>query len=264
MELSIMKRSNQTALALASASVLLLTCGGIAPAQGQAIVVHATGPSAWSFPVGKRLPAAATITLRAGDIITVLDKVSTRILSGSGTFRLDSAIVRDNGVISQLSRALKNSAILRTGAVRGIAPADVVQDPVLTTIWLADIDEGGKVCVPKNSNLYLWRRDSSTRRSERLGKAVGGGVVQLQWPMGSAVVVWPTNTVPMQGGHFYRLTDVTKLPKSVDIELVALNSAVLPKDAVGLGALLFDNGCQAQFDALAARLNVSSAARAGG
>ena len=40
-------------------------------AFAQAVVVRSTGPSAVAYPKGKRLPANASVVLKAGDVATV-------------------------------------------------------------------------------------------------------------------------------------------------------------------------------------------------
>ncbi|OYX93873.1 MAG: hypothetical protein B7Y74_08575, partial [Novosphingobium sp. 35-62-5] len=59
--------------------------------MAQAVVVRSTGPTAVNYPKGKRLPANASVVLKAGDVVTVLDKAGTRVLKGAGTFVMDSA-----------------------------------------------------------------------------------------------------------------------------------------------------------------------------
>ena len=63
----------------------VLALPGIAAA---AIVVASSGPSARNFPAGKKLDDAASITLQAGDSVTVLDAKGTRVLRGAGTISL--------------------------------------------------------------------------------------------------------------------------------------------------------------------------------
>ena len=88
-------------------------------AFAQAVVVRSTGPSAASYPKGKRLPANAQVVLKAGDVVTVLDKAGTRVLRGVGTFTLDNAVNRDRSAAALLARSLSNPASVRAGAVRG-------------------------------------------------------------------------------------------------------------------------------------------------
>ena len=77
-------RKRLAAAALAAAACVL------APAMASAgVVVSASGPSARSFPVGKKIGDSERIVLRAGDTLTVLDGNGTRVLRGAGTYSLD-------------------------------------------------------------------------------------------------------------------------------------------------------------------------------
>ncbi|WP_068073041.1 hypothetical protein [Novosphingobium lentum] len=245
------KRSLRPALA---AVALALGVGSSVAAIAQAVVVRSTGPSAASFPTGKRFADGSSVTLRANDIVTVLDRAGTRVLRGAGTFKLDNAVVRDRGTAAMLARSLSNPSSVRAGAVRGGGLPDDNAEPIPGSIWLADIDKGGRVCVPKGSDLYLWRSNSAERRFSWLGADDGGQMVRLQWPRKTAGVSWPAVMVPLSPGHSYKMTEDTDPTKAVEFEIVTLDPAKLPADAAGLGAVLLDNGCRTQFDWLASSL----------
>ncbi|MBA4353594.1 MAG: hypothetical protein C0409_02770, partial [Novosphingobium sp.] len=162
-------------------AALALGIGVSVQALAQAVVVRSTGPTAVNYPKGKRLPANATVTLKAGDVVTVLDKAGTRILRGAGTFTLTGSVNRDRGAAALLARSLSNPASVRAGAVRGAAePTGQTVLPV--SIWLADTEQGGTVCVPRGSDLYLWRSQSARRSFTWLTEATGGEMVRMQWP----------------------------------------------------------------------------------
>lgn len=236
------------------------------PALAQAVVVRSTGPSAASFPAGKRLSANTSVTLQAGDVVTVLDKVGTRVLRGQGTFPVDGPLNRDRGSAALLARSLSNPVSVRAGAVRG-APAEVASgEPIPVSIWLADIDKGGRICLPRGSDLYLWRSNSAQRRFVWLGESDGGGTVRVALPSRTAGVAWPQTMVPLADAHTYRVADEADPNKGVELRLVVLDPEVIPADAAGLGTLLLDNGCKAQFEWLAASLDgdEGSAASASG
>ena len=74
-------------LAGAALSFAALGFLGSAPAQA-GVVVKSSGPSAETYPVGKKLDDAASVTLRTGDSITVLTGSGTRVISGPGTHRV--------------------------------------------------------------------------------------------------------------------------------------------------------------------------------
>src|SRR5687767_8423130 len=96
------------ALLAGVAAAAALAAAGVAHAQG--VVVRSTGPSAAQYPQGKRLPANAKVTLRSGDRLTVLDKAGTRVLSGPGSFTLDSSVARDRGAASRVGSVLASGA----------------------------------------------------------------------------------------------------------------------------------------------------------
>lgn len=245
-------------------AALLLANG----AQAQSIVVRSTGPSAPGHPKGQRLSQGATVTLRAGDIVTILDQVGTRVLRGPGSFRVDGTVVRDNGLAVRLSRSLGDPAALRAtlraGAVRGVGSTAATTAP--DTIWLADVDAGGNVCVPKGSAVYLWRDSAAGTRGGTLGSVDGGAKVSVQWSSQISGVVWPMRALPLDDGMTFRFRADTASAKSIEFRIVTLDPATIPANAAGLGVLLFDKGCTAQFDRLASRLQRADApaSKAGG
>lgn len=241
-------------------AICALLAAGASAAQAQSIVVRSTGPSATSHPKGQRLPRGAVINLRTGDIVTILDKVGTRVLRGPGTFKLDAAVVRDNGVVARLARSLGDPASVgstrRTGAVRGLGPATghASAAPMPDTIWLADVDAGGPFCVPQGSRAYLLRSSTGTARSGSLGTADNRVKVNVQWLAQAASTAWPVGALPLADGSTYRFTGEGPLSGQADFRIVSLDPAAIPGDAAGLGALLLDKGCTVQFDWLASSL----------
>lgn len=246
-----------------SALVAMLALGSAMPAMAQAVVVRSTGPSAAEYPAGKRLPAGASVTLKGGDQVTVLDKAGTRVLRGAGSFAIDNAVNRDRGTAALLARSLSNPVAVRAGAVRGEVSTLPGEEPIPVSIWLADIDAagkgGGRVCLPRGSDLYLWRADSQARRFVWLGEADGGGTVRVALPAHTSGVAWPKAMLALTEGHRYRVSD-EGLPGQADaghsseFELVMLEPEMVPANAAALGTLLLDNGCKAQFDWLASTL----------
>ncbi|MCX7285370.1 MAG: hypothetical protein NTX28_15245 [Novosphingobium sp.] len=219
-------------------------------AWAQAVVVRSTGPSAVSYPKGKRLAANASVTLKAGDVVTVLDKAGTRVLKGAGAFVIDSAVNRDRGAAALLARSLSNPASVRAGAVRGGPSGDA--DVVLpVSIWIADTAQGGNVCVPRGSDLYLWRARAEARSFTWLTESEGGEMVRMQWPLRTAGIAWPKTILTPQEGRTYRIFDETTPDKATEFRIVTLEPEAVPADAAALGTLLLDNGCKAQFEWLA-------------
>ncbi|MFC4294754.1 hypothetical protein ACFO0A_06730 [Novosphingobium tardum] len=246
---------------------VLATAGAALPqvAAAQAVVVRATGPSAAAYPVGRKLAAGATVKLEKDDAVTVLDQAGTRIMKGKGSFTIDSRVMRDRSTMMLLSRSLNNPQTVRAGAVRGLPMGDS-GEPAAPTVWLADIDRGGKVCVPQGSDLYLWRTNSDARRFTWFSEADGGGMVRLQWPRRTAGIAWPAAVVPPISGRSYRSTDDavpgTEPGKGVEFEVVTLAPDSVPEDPDALASLLIERGCLAQVDLLASNLERRAAATA--
>src|SRR5687768_16491238 len=120
--------------AMAAASCLLV------PAAASAgVVVAASGPSASSYPVGKKIGDSERIVLRAGDSLTVLDGNGTRVLRGAGTFSLDQqAGPSQRGTFAVLTER-RSAARVRTGAVRTGETGPALP----TSLWYIDIDRPG-------------------------------------------------------------------------------------------------------------------------
>lgn len=233
-------------------------------AMAQAVVVRSTGPSAVNYPKGKRLPANAGVVLRAGDVVTVLDKAGTRVLKGAGSFTIDNAVNRDRGAAALLARSLSNPASVRAGAVRGAPAGGASADMVLpVSIWIADTAQGGNVCIPRGSDLYLWRGNADARSFTWLTESEGGEMVRMQWPPKTAGIAWPKTMLAPQEGRTYRIYDETTPDKAAEFRIVTLEPEAVPADAAALGTLLLDNGCKAQFEWLAEVLDGDEQAPAG-
>jgi len=246
---------------LAAALAVMAGTGISAAALAQAVVVSSTGPSRASYPAGKRLAQGVTVTLQAGDRVTIIDRAGSRVLSGPRSVVIDGAVNRDSTVAVQLGRSLsKPQPVRRAGAVRG--PGDPPPaEPLPPTVWLADTGLNGRVCVLQGSDLYLWRAKADKRSFAWLGEADGGGMVRLQFPADVAGVAWPSGMVPLVDGRSYRLTDEANPDNFHDFEVVVLDPDTVPVDAQGLAVTLLDNGCRAQFDWMAKKLEFEEAAR---
>lgn len=238
-------------LRVAAGALALATCLSATAATGQAVVVRASGPSAAKYPMGTKLPAGSKVRLQSGDTLTLLDKAGSRVLKGSGEFAVDSKVMRDRALVGMLARSLSSPTAVRAGAVRGVTLPAPAGPAVSKSVWIADIDRGGKVCVPQGSGLYLWRGNNAARRLSWLGESEGGTMVRLLFPAGTSGIAWPSASLPVVAGRRYRIADDTAAEKATDFELVSLAPDSIPDAADALGALLLANGCTVQFEALA-------------
>ena len=229
------------ALALGAA----LGVGGAAHAQS--VVLRATGPSAPSYPAGKKLPANAEITLKSGDVVTVLDKAGTRVLRGPGTVRLDGAVTRDRTGSKRVADLVSGGAgaRARTGAVRGAgggAASATYKGP--TNIWQIDSTRGGTWCVADPARLVFWRPD----RVEAVTGKVSGqtGSAAIAWKRGSALKLWPQE-LPVIDNATYTL----EMPGAAPVTIITRVLPGAPQDDIpAVFSMLSDAGCTAQRDLL--------------
>ena len=243
---------------IALAAIALAASTALAgSACAQAVVVRATGPSMAKYPKGMKLGAGATVSLQDGDVLTILDRVGTRVIKGRGSYAIDSQVLRDRGMVNVLSRTLSNPRTIRAGAVRGGASSGPATPPssmapmAPKSVWLADIDKGGKVCVPQGSGLYLWRGANGAQRLSWLSEAEGGAMVRLQFPPQTSGISWPSGSLPLVAGRSYRINDDGASDPPIEFEVVSLAPDAIPDNAADLGSLLLANGCAVQFDMLA-------------
>jgi hypothetical protein len=244
------------ALLAGAAVAAALAAAGVAHAQ--AVVVRSTGPSAAQYPQGKRLPANVKVTLRGGDRVTVLDKAGTRVLSGPGSFTLDSSVSRDRGTASRVGGIIAGGTNprARTGAVRGapIAAPPIASGP--DSIWYVDVTRGGHYCVANPTSLVLWRPNRVQAAEAKLTATTGGKSAKVAWPKGSALKIWPAD-LPVRDGAVYTFSD----PVGPSVTITTHLLASVPADEMEIAGLLGDRGCLAQLDVLA---NAASPTPSGG
>ena len=230
-------------LAAAIAGVALL-CAGTAEAG---VVVKASGPSAAQYPVGKKLDDAATVTLKAGDSVTVLTANGTKVISGPGQFAVGVRGESKRSTFAVLTRQASNARV-RTGAVRSGASSAAPMNP---SLWTMDVTKPGKFCIADSSRVTFWRPVTAGERVYVLGSGQSEYLVQLKFADGAAQAALTAEQLPLDSNRTYRLSsEVGSAPQSV--EFVMLDA--VPDTADGLAAVLADKGCNEQLTMLSERL----------
>lgn len=228
-------------------------------AMAQSIVVRSTGPSAASYPQGRKIPAGASVVLKAGDHLTVLDKAGTRVINGPGTFALNGEVNRDTGGATQLAAMMARGGAsrTRTGAVRGAVTGPAVAAPTgPENVWYVDVSKGGTYCVADPSTVILWRPEKT---EEGTGKLLSqdGSSAEVTWRAGSALKVWPVASVPVVDGQTYTFSNAVGMP----VKIRTLVLANVPSDEIEVAGAIAEKGCTAQLDMLA---NLAQPTQAGG
>ena len=197
-------------------------------AVASVVVVRSLGPSAKAYPPGKTLPESASISLKGGDVVTLLGPSSAQTLRGPGNFEAKQ--------VALASAAGKRG---RFGALR---TAEVAHNP---SIWDLDVTQSGKMCVNKAGKLTLWRPDSEAAAKVKI-RSSDGKTQELAWAAGKASAVWPAS-LPLSNSAEYQIEWPSTGEKS-SVTFVTVASA--PSDLVGAAQVLIENGCQNQLDLL--------------
>ena len=210
------------------AAVFLSTAG---TAAANVLVVRSSGPSAGSYRAGQSLPDSARITLRPGDIVTILASGGTRTFRGPGTFSPNTRVASGTTIN-------RDGRIARIGAVRdaGILPTGL-------TIWPVDVAQSGTFCLTSARNVMLWRADASA--PVRYTISGPGGTRTLNWAANAPTATWPGAAVA--DGATYTITQPgVAVPVTITFRVLASQ----PRDVEGVASALIANGCQGQLDVL--------------
>jgi hypothetical protein len=216
-----------------------------APTQA-GVVVKSSGPSAGSFPVGKKLDDAASVTLQAGDSITVLTDSGTRVITGPGTHRVGARGASKRTTFAMLTRQ-GSGARVRTGAVRG-GPVGAASNP---NLWNVDTSEAGTVCLPGADAITFWRPSAQGEETWVLGSAVSEFHVHVMFDDGDATASLSAEELPLRQNRLYDLSGPAGGPKT-RLEFVMLDST--PDNPEDLAVVLAENNCNGQLDLLSEKL----------
>jgi hypothetical protein len=217
-------------------AALGLTCA----AYADTLVVRASGPSAKSYPAGRKLPDGGSVVLKAGDVVTLLDAKGTRTLRGPGSFGVTASSAQVSGAPLTALLDTKRVRRARTGAVRGTIgeAAAVLRRP---NLWLVDVAQPGAICFADPAAVRLWRGDAAKAATARISG--GGKQASVAFAAGESIAAWPA-ALPVTVGAAYRIEGVK--PVEVRFAGVGLVEQGLDKVADGLIA----KGCDAQLDLL--------------
>ncbi|WP_109356427.1 hypothetical protein [Sphingorhabdus sp. EL138] len=236
-------------------AILLVGVSGAAVAQN--MVVRSTGPSAKSYPAGKKLANGTKVTLKDLDRVTILGKGGTRVLKGPGTFSLGNRARTQSSSSTRLASFINNrgSSRARTGAVRSAGVGVTSVAPKNPNLWFLDVTKGGKFCVADAEALVLWRPDYTGSATASIVEPANGTVTEVAWRKGNPLKRWPRAKAPLENGASYRLIG-SNVDKSVEVNFVMLNEA--PQNLDDAAAALIANGCQSQLDLLVETLDDGS------
>ncbi len=213
----------------------LLVCGlatsialSSTAAVASVIVVRSLGPSSKAYPPGKTLPESASISLKGGDVVTVLGPNSAQTLRGPGTFAA--------------GRTQLASAAAKRGRFGALRTGEIAKNP---SIWDLDVTQSGKMCVSSAGGLKLWRPETESAVKLTIRSADGKSET-LDWAAGKQTATWPSS-LPVANGAEYQIEWPDTGEKS-SLNFVTVPAS--PADVVTAAQLLIEKGCQNQLDVL--------------
>jgi hypothetical protein len=227
----------------------ILSIVPLGAAHAEPIVIKYEGPASQLYKPGKKLQSSAKISLKAGEVLTVLDERGTRTLRGPGTFSASSATSASSVSNTSLARLVKTGSVrrARTGAVRGDAQPQA--KPLSPNLWFVDIGKSARFCVADFENLQLWRANGAESQQVTATDGASGQSASVRFGKGATTMRWPSAITPRDGGT-YTLAIPGRTDK-VSLEFVKVN--LTGGERIDLMASkLIEKGCQAQSELLAA------------
>ncbi len=229
----------------------------IPAAVSAGVVVKSSGPSASDYPVGRQVQESASITLRAGDKITVLTDDGTRVMQGPGTFRVGEGASRTRARFSNLTRR-RAAGRARTGAVRGVgggAAPGVVRSP---NLWFVNVAASGTMCLYDLESVRLWRPDATRAQTFKIMDQATQSALDVSFVETETVRALDPEGIPLASGSEYTITASETgdaEPTSVNVKFVMLTAEYEAPDQ--LAQALIENGCATQLGLLADTLEAS-------
>lgn len=233
-------------LALAGAAVAL----PVAAMAG--VVVKSTGPSSTKYPVGTKLDDNATITLKGGDVVTVLTAEGTRVIKGAGTFKVGERPQVAADRFASLTRK-RAATRVRTGAVRDVND-EAVTNP---SLWYVDVTRSGTICLYDLATVRLWRPGTAGTSTFAISDADGAATAQVTFDDTVTVAALDPARLPITEGGNYMITAPDGSP-AAQVTFVLLDEDYAAPDA--LAEALIAKGCTVQLETLATSLEASAEA----
>jgi hypothetical protein len=217
---------SRVALLAAAAALFVSTSAAAA-----VLVVRSSGPSATAYPPGKALPDTHMMKLKASDVVVLLDSRGTRTLQGPGSF---SVAANAGPAAGAVRSAGTNARRVRLGAVRGAGTRSV---------WQAELDRSGNVCVANPSELTLYRGDAAKPADVTLTDASGKSA-NVHFEANQSDAAWPSALPVISGAKI----NVSGLSAPATLTLRILSP--VPSGLEGMAQSLIRADCQAQLDVL--------------
>ncbi|MCJ2177494.1 hypothetical protein [Novosphingobium album (ex Hu et al. 2023)] len=229
-----------------TAATAALAAAALPGAAMAGIVVASSGPSAASYPPGKKLPDDAKITLKDADSVTILDSKGTRVLRGAGTFTVGAPGTLNRSTQFAVLTRERSARRVRTGAVRGAH-----EQQASPNLWYVNVTKPGTFCIVNPAEIRVWRPEKDGDATYRAVSADGADTTAFGFTDGVTVAPWDVKAAPVGAGSTYSIIGNDPAQKvTVTFEMLPAQDYA-PED---LAAALMAKGCTGQVDLLATSL----------
>lgn len=231
------------------AAGLAVAACALAPVMASAgVVVSASGPSAGSFPVGKKIGDSEKIVLRAGDTLTVLDGKGTRVLRGAGTYSLSQQ--------PGAAKADTFTTLTERRSARRTALAAGREEPILSpsNLWYVDLTQPGKTCLADTERVRLWR-GAVEGEANYVIKTAGGASQTIAFSDGSVLASWDQQALPLTAGTEYSISGADGATAGTLSFVILANAATEPE---ALAQQLIENSCTRQLVLLSSAMMIAN------
>ena len=213
-----------------------------APALAGSIVVRSNGPSAGAYPPGKTLDPAATISLKQGDSVVVLDSTGTHVLNGPGVVKVSgNSTASATGISALLANTGARQS--RTGATRSAIGGGA---PHPTNVWYVDSSRAGLVCIADPGKVAVWRPMGDTPGDLKITRVGDGKSATVSFGQGQTVHAWPDELAVADGASYTLEGAGLASPSTVK----AKNLDSVPDSLDATAQVLLAKGCANQVDLL--------------
>ncbi|WP_428679315.1 hypothetical protein [Sphingopyxis sp.] len=153
-----------------------------AAAVTYSVIAQSTGPSAKTYPVGRKLAKGDPIHLRPGDRLVLVNAGNSRTISGPGVYKAGDA-----GAQPTAAAIATPTRRQRTGAVRsdGVLRTSFVTSPPNAEVWLVSAF-AFRVCQRKKTDPWDRMGCRWTEIQTGANKPLSGRFIyQVRWPDGT-------------------------------------------------------------------------------
>ena len=202
------------------------------------LVVRSSGPSAKAYPAGKAVSEAQVLTLKANDVVTLLDSRGTRTLRGPGKFSATASASNTSTSAMAALTGQNTNRRSRVGAVRR-PPSGATAG---RNVWQADLSRSPETQPPNPADTRSQlKRQQGIRETTDIGS---GKKATVSFPEGQRIAAWPAD-VPVASGGRYQIAG-----GSDNVTYTARMIEPVPAGLEGLAQTFIRNDCQAQLDVL--------------